>query len=687
MSIQENFGKYVFNKKNMKKKLPYPVYLRWKNAIRKEDVLDKDTADIIAHAMKEWAIEKGATHYSHWFFPLHGQTAKKHVSFLNRAEDGSPILRFSGKELVKGEPDASSFPSGGIRATFEARGYTYWDASSYAFVLDRVLYIPSVFVAYNGETLDMKGPLLRAHDMCSTNATRILNAISDTHTWRVRSYVGMEQEFFLVDRDMLKQRKDLALTGTTLLGGIPCKGQSLEDHYLGAIPNRVLAYLEDITERLRELGIFVTAAHNEVAPCQFEIAPLHEHCNVAVDNNHLIMEVLKKVAKDHNMICLLHEKPFKGVNGSGKHNNWSLVSNFGENCFEPGPNPSENLRFLLFVTAVIEAVDTYQNLFRYSASNPGNDYRLGAGEAPPSIISLTMGNTVDAVLRNIVHPEISCPTCTFDGKVNFFENIPYDDSDRNRTSPFAFTGNKFEFRMPGSSKAASEANIALNAAVGHVLGEYADRLEAVDKEGRDDEMRLIMKESLTKHERILFNGDGYHDSWVDEAKRRGLENITSHFEALHALLDDKVQELFISHDIYTKVEMEALYEIGLEEYIHIRTVEMRTFLSMIETQMIPAIVKEMTTWGQAVHFSNTKALKEHLYTLEEQFEQLVAGAKELREGMEAWEKESTEEQAKKISTIGYEKMKAIRALSDRLENQISEDNKPFPNYDDIFISI
>lgn len=687
MSLQDNFGKYVFNKKNMKQKLPYPVYLRWKNAIRQEDVLDQDTADIIAHAMKEWALEKGATHYSHWFFPLHGQTAKKHMAFLNRAEDGSPIVRFSGKELVKGEPDASSFPSGGIRATFEARGYTYWDASSYAFIVDKVLYIPSVFVAYSGETLDMKGPLLRAHDMCSTNATRILNRISKNHTWRVRSYVGMEQEFFLVDRDMLKQRKDLALTGMTLLGAKPCKGQSLEDHYLGAIPNRVLAYLEDIQQKLSELGIYVSASHNEVAPCQFEIAPMHEHCNVAVDNNHLIMEVLRKTAKEHHMICLLHEKPFKGVNGSGKHNNWSLVSNFGINCFDPGPEPAENLRFLLFVTAVIEAVDKYQELFRYSASNPGNDYRLGAGEAPPSIISLTMGNTVDAILRSIVHPEVTRPDTSFAGKVNYLESVPHDDSDRNRTSPFAFTGNKFEFRMPGSSKAASEANIALNAAVGHVLGQYADRLENVDDDSVEDEVKAIVKESLTAHERILFNGDGYDGSWAEEAKKRGLKQIQTHYEALQALNDESIQELFISHGIYSAVEMHALYDIGLEEFIHIRTVEMRTLLSMVETRVIPALIKEITAWGTAATVSHAQAVKERLSTLETLLDRLVAKNKALVEAMDTWEKLSTQEQAKSISTDGFKQMEEIRALADQFETCVSDENRPFPNYDEIFISI
>ncbi len=688
MHLQDHFGSMVFNKQRMKKKLPYPIYLRWKNAIRKEDVLDADTADIIAHAMKEWAIEHGATHYSHWFFPLHGQTAKKHESFIDRSDDGEAIVRFSGKELIKGEPDASSFPSGGLRATFEARGYTYWDASSYAFILDHVLYIPSVFVSYSGETLDMKGPLLRAHDMCSTNATRVLNAISDTHTWRVRSMVGMEQEFFLVDEDVYKKRRDLVLCGKTVLGAAPSKGQSLDDHYLGAIPARVLRYLDDINDRLWSLGVFVKTAHNEVAPCQFEIAPLHEHCNVAVDDNHMIMEVLRKSAGEHGLVCLLHEKPFKGVNGSGKHNNWSLVSNFGENCFSPGDDPAENPRFLLFVTAVIEAVDRYQNLFRYSASNPGNDYRLGAGEAPPSIISITMGNSVESVLRKIIDPEVSPSHADRAPHVEYLESVPYDDSDRNRTSPFAFTGNKFEFRMPGSSKAAAEVNIALNAAVGHVLGEYADKLEAADAKGRDAVLQGILKSALTAHQRILFDGDGYNDSWREEAKKRGLLDVKTHLEALVALKDENVIGLFTAHGIYTEKEIEALYEIAVEEYVRVRLLEMKTLIAMINKDVVSAVTAELTDLGKMLAVIDNASAKARAARISEGLDGLLGALADLEDFVgELDSAGSFVAKARRINDEGFEKASALRSASDALEPMCAAGNWTTPTYDDIFASL
>ena len=689
MNLQEHFGELVFDKKMMKKKLPYPVYLRWKNAIRKEDVLDEDTADIIAHAMKEWALDNGCTHYSHWFFPLHGETAKKHESLLSRNEDGDPIVRFSGKELIKGEPDASSFPSGGLRATFEARGYTYWDASSYAFIMDHVLYIPSVFVAYSGDTLDMKGPLLRAHDLCSKNATRVLNAIHNTHTWRVRSHVGMEQEFFLVDKTLAKQRKDLLLCGKTVLGAPAIRGQSLEDHYLGAMPERVLSYLDDVNERLWRLGVYVTTAHNEVAPCQFEIAPLHEHCNVAVDDNHMIMDVLRTTARAHGLVCLMHEKPFRGVNGSGKHNNWSLVSNFGENCFDPGEQPQTNLRFLLFVTAVIEAVDRWQNLFRYSASTPGNDERLGAAEAPPAVISVTMGNFIDRVLREMIDPVCaeSEPENT-QLSVSYLESVPYDDSDRNRTSPFAFTGNKFEFRMPGSSKAAAEVNIALNAAVGAVLGEYADRLEHEPAEDIEELIREMLTKSLTAHQRILFNGDGYGDAWRKEAERRGLLNAQTHLEALQALRDDNVRSLYTEYGIYTEKELEALYEIALEEFVHVRLVEIRTLLAMARREVVSSVTQELTALENALGERAAPRLKAHRDKISEGLERIFENLDALEEELEILQTlPSVEEQAFRINNETARAAEHLRGACDDVEPLISEDHWRIPTYDILFTSL
>ena len=520
----DDFGINLFSECVMKECLPHPIYKKWKTATRKEDALDRPTADAIAHAMKTWAMDKGATHFTHWFQPLTGSTAEKHDSFIEPGDHDQPISRFSGKSLIKGEGDASSFPSGGLRATFEARGYTYWDCTSPAFLRDNVLCIPTIFVSYNGETLDKKAPLLKSAEAISKQATRIVNLFKDKDIKHVNAMVGLEQEYFLIDKRMYLERKDLVHTGRTLFGSMPPKSMDIRGHYFGSIPSRVQAFMTEVDEELWKLGIYAKTEHNEVAPCQFEIAPLFIDANVAVDQNLIIMDVLKKKADKHGMACLLHEKPFQGVNGSGKHNNWSLVTDDGQNLLEPGDRPHENIRFLLFVCAIIEAVDTYPELLRMAASCYGNDYRLGADEAPPAVVSICMGDELEIILeklRNGEH-EIKPDVETQPYAIANLSYVPKDTSDRNRTSPFAFTGNKFEFRMVGSSRSASTTNIILNSIVADSLRSIADTLQQykyiddIRKKSLD-----ICRDILRKHSRILFSKDGYREEWFQQARMAG----------------------------------------------------------------------------------------------------------------------------------------------------------------------
>ncbi len=590
------FGSMLFDESLMKERLPYPIYKKWKETVAKEDSLDRNTADAIAHAMKRWAQENGATHFTHWFQPMTGSTAEKHDSFIEPGEDGKPLVRFSGKSLIKGEPDASSFPSGGLRATFEARGYTYWDCTSPAFIRDHVLCIPTVFVSYNGESLDKKAPLLKSIDAISTAATRIVNIFGDKEVRRVTPMVGLEQEYFLIDKRFFEQREDLVLTGRTLFGAMAAKGQELEDHYFGSIPSRVAAFMKEVDQELWKLGIYAKTEHNEVAPCQFEIAPIFSNANIAIDQNHLTMEILRKTADKHGFACLLHEKPFAGINGSGKHNNWSLVTDNNQNLFEPGDKPAENVRFLVFVCAFIKAVDTHAELLRMSSSGAGNDHRLGANEAPPAIISIYLGSYIENVLNSLMGAERTVedhPDSSF-APISGLAYIPKDNTDRNRTSPLAFTGNKFEFRMVGSSLSPSFANVVLNTITADALNEIADQLS--DLKYRQDirsKALEICTDILRQHQRILFSGDGYSEEWVEEARRRGLPNIPSFIESVSALTSPKTISLFTRNHIYTEKELLARSEIMSEQYVKITAIEAKVLIDMTKTEIIPLIVKEI----------------------------------------------------------------------------------------------
>ena len=605
----DDFGINLFSECVMKECLPHPIYKKWKTATRKEDALDRPTADAIAHAMKTWAMDKGATHFTHWFQPLTGSTAEKHDSFIEPGDHDQPISRFSGKSLIKGEGDASSFPSGGLRATFEARGYTYWDCTSPAFLRDNVLCIPTIFVSYNGETLDKKAPLLKSAEAISKQATRIVNLFKDKDIEHVNAMVGLEQEYFLIDKRMYLERKDLVHTGRTLFGSMPPKSMDIRGHYFGSIPSRVQAFMTEVDEELWKLGIYAKTEHNEVAPCQFEIAPLFIDANVAVDQNLIIMDVLKKKADKHGMACLLHEKPFQGVNGSGKHNNWSLVTDDGQNLLEPGDRPHENIRFLLFVCAIIEAVDTYPELLRMAASCYGNDYRLGADEAPPAVVSICMGDELEIILeklRNGEH-EIKPDVETQPYAIANLSYVPKDTSDRNRTSPFAFTGNKFEFRMVGSSRSASTTNIILNSIVADSLRSIADTLQQykyiddIRKKSLD-----ICRDILRKHSRILFSKDGYSEEWLQEAQERGLPNIKHYVDSIYSMLDDKAVEMFERNKVYDRLELEARVDILTEEYRKSVKAEVLTLLDISKKDILPALVREIKFYTDAQNSLGTE---------------------------------------------------------------------------------
>lgn len=689
----DDFGINLFSECVMKECLPHPIYKKWKTATRKEDALDRPTADAIAHAMKTWAMDKGATHFTHWFQPLTGSTAEKHDSFIEPGDHDQPISRFSGKSLIKGEGDASSFPSGGLRATFEARGYTYWDCTSPAFLRDNVLCIPTIFVSYNGETLDKKAPLLKSAEAISKQATRIVNLFKDKDIKHVNAMVGLEQEYFLIDKRMYLERKDLVHTGRTLFGSMPPKSMDIRGHYFGSIPSRVQAFMTEVDEELWKLGIYAKTEHNEVAPCQFEIAPLFIDANVAVDQNLIIMDVLKKKADKHGMACLLHEKPFQGVNGSGKHNNWSLVTDDGQNLLEPGDRPHENIRFLLFVCAIIEAVDTYPELLRMAASCYGNDYRLGADEAPPAVVSICMGDELEIILeklRNGEH-EIKPDVETQPYAIANLSYVPKDTSDRNRTSPFAFTGNKFEFRMVGSSRSASTTNIILNSIVADSLRSIADTLQQykyiddIRKKSLD-----ICRDILRKHSRILFSKDGYSEEWLQEAQERGLPNIKHYVDSIYSMLDNKAVEMFERNKVYDRLELEARVDILTEEYRKSVKAEVLTLLDISKKDILPALVREIKFYTDAQNSLGTensyyqrkiKHLCDLLATFDERYHDLKKHMIERQQYPDNMEK------AQYLNQVIVPKMEELRAVIDAIEEAVSSDNYPFPTYDDMFISM
>ena len=590
-SIPDYFGCMVFDDKAMRARLPRETYKAMIKTIQDGKRLDIAIANVVANAMKDWAVENGATHYTHWFQPMTGITAEKHDSFLSSCNDGTVIMEFSGKELVKGESDASSFPSGGLRATFEARGYTAWDPTSYAFIKEGVLCIPTVFCSYGGEALDMKTPLLRSMEAIGKQAKRILKLFGQDDITSVKTTVGAEQEYFLVDGEMYNKRKDLIFTGRTLFGAKAPKSQELDDHYFGSIKSRVAAYMKDLDEELWQLGILAKTEHNEAAPAQHELAPLFTTTNNAVDQNQLTMEIMQKVAKKHNMICLLHEKPFAGVNGSGKHNNWSISTNKGTNLLEPGETPYDNAQFLLFLCAVIKAVDNYQDLLRASVASAGNDHRLGAGEAPPAVISMFLGDELNEILESIENDSAYEANEKVQMKVgvHVLPRFPKDTTDRNRTSPFAFTGNKFEFRMLGSSRSISSANIVLNTAVAESLKSYADRLENVDN--FEDALHSLIKKTIKDHKRIIFNGNGYDDEWIKEAESRGLFNLRTTPDAIPCLLSEKNIKLFEDHKVFTRAELESRHEIYFESYCKTVNIEALTMIDMVNKDILPAISK------------------------------------------------------------------------------------------------
>ena len=588
-SVPDYFGCMVFDDKAMKSRLPKETYKAMKKTIQDGKRLDLAVANVVANAMKDWAVENGATHYTHWFQPMTGITAEKHDSFISPCNDGTVIMEFSGKELVKGESDASSFPSGGLRATFEARGYTAWDPTSYAFIKEGVLCIPTAFCSYGGEALDMKTPLLRSMEAISKQAVRILKLFGQSDVTSVKTTVGAEQEYFLVDKEMYNKRKDLIFTGRTLFGTNPPKGQELDDHYFGSIKPRVAAFMKDLNVELWKLGVLAKTEHNEAAPAQHELAPVFSTTNLATDHNQLTMEIMQKVAKKHDMICLLHEKPFAGVNGSGKHNNWSISTKDGVNLLEPGETPYDNAQFLLFLCAVIKAVDNYQDLLRISVASAGNDHRLGAAEAPPAVVSMFLGDELNEILESIENDTAYEANEKVQMKVgvHVLPRFPKDTTDRNRTSPFAFTGNKFEFRMLGSASSIASSNIVLNTAVAESLKSYADRLEGV--ENFEDALHSLIQKTIKDHKRIIFNGNGYDDEWIKEAEARGLSNHKTTPDALKHMTDEKNVKLFEEHKVFTKAELEARQEIYLENYCKTLNIEALTMIDMVKKEILPAI--------------------------------------------------------------------------------------------------
>ena len=699
INVAEIFGEDVFNDTVMQERLPKKVYKDLKKTIEEGKELDLATADVIAHEMKEWAIEKGATHYTHWFQPLTGVTAEKHDSFISAPlPSGKVLMSFSGKELIKGEPDASSFPSGGLRATFEARGYTAWDCTSPAFVrhdaAGATLCIPTAFCSYKGEALDQKTPLLRSMQVINEQSLRLLRLFGNTTSKKVVPSVGAEQEYFLVDAEKFMQRKDLIYTGRTLFGAMPPKGQELDDHYFGTIRQRIAGFMKNVNEELWKVGVSSKTQHNEVAPAQHELAPIYEEANVALDHNHLVMQTLKRVACQHGMKCLLHEKPFAGVNGSGKHDNWSLTTDDGKNLLEPGKTPHENIQFLLVLTCILKAVDTHADLLRESAADPGNDHRLGANEAPPAIISVFLGEQLEDVLEQLISTGEATHSLK-GGKlqtgVDTLPDLAKDATDRNRTSPFAFTGNKFEFRMVGSRDSISGPNVVLNTIVAEAFSEACDVLEKADN--FDEAVHDLIKQYATEHQRVVFNGNGYSDAWVEEAEKRGLPNIRSMVEAIPALTTEKAVSMFEKFKVFTKAELESRAEIKFESYAKAINIEARTMIDMASKQIIPAIIKytkDLADTVVAVKEAGADAsVQAELLT---EVSGLLAETKKALEALkvvtdQAAAMEEGEDQARFYHFDVVPAMEALRTPVDTLEMIVDKEAWPMPSYGDLIFEV
>lgn len=691
------YGSLVFNDKVMRKKLPKDMYKALRKTIENGTHLELDVANSVAVAMKEWAVENGATHFTHWFQPMTGFTAEKHDSFITPSGDGEVIMDFSGRELVKGEPDASSFPSGGLRATFEARGYTAWDPTSPAFIKDGTLYIPTAFCSYGGEALDKKTPLLRSMEALSKEATKMLHLLGNTAVTGVNTTIGPEQEYFLVEKDLYKKRKDLVFCGRTLFGAPAPKGQEMEDHYFGTLKPRVSAYMHDLDEELWKLGIPAKTKHNEVAPAQHELAPIFDTANVAVDHNQLTMEMMKKVADKHGLVCLLHEKPFEGINGSGKHNNWSISTNTGENLLNPGKTPAQNIQFLVFLMAVIKAVDEYADLMRISAASAGNDHRLGGNEAPPAIVSIFLGDELTAILESIENDTYfgQQEKVQLDIGAHVLPHFFKDNTDRNRTSPFAFTGNKFEFRMLGSSASVATPNIVLNTAVAEALAQFYTELDDTAPENMEHAVHELIKRAIRKHKKVIFNGNGYTDEWVAEAEKRGLYNLVSTPDCLPQFIVDKNVELFTKHHIFTKEEIFSRYEILLENYVKTIGIESRTMQEMITKDVLPAIsayaakVSANAASRKAFMPAVSTASEEALVTkLSSAYTTLTDGVAELKvlteqaAALEDMQAAADETHAKVLS-----KMDALCETVSEIEAFIPDSILPYPTYDQLLFSL
>ena len=696
-NIPELYGSLVFNDKVMRSKLPKDMYKALKKTIESGTHLELDVANSVAVAMKEWATENGATHYTHWFQPMTNVTAEKHDSFISPTGDGQVIMDFSGKELVKGEPDASSFPSGGLRATFEARGYTAWDPTSPAFIKDGTLYIPTAFCSYSGEALDKKTPLLRSMQTLDKEATNLLHIIGNKDVKHVNTTVGPEQEYFLVDKELYKQRKDLVFCGRTLIGAPAPKGQEMEDHYFGALKPRVAAYMHDLDVELWKLGIPAKTKHNEVAPAQHELAPVFDTTNVAVDHNQLTMEVMKKVADKHGLVCLLHEKPFEGINGSGKHNNWSMITDTGVNILDTGKTPAENTQFLIFLTAVIKAVDEYADVLRISVASAGNDHRLGANEAPPAVVSVFLGDELTEVLKSIENDEYFAGSraVQMDIGAKVLPHFVKDNTDRNRTSPFAFTGNKFEFRMLGSEASVANPNIILNTAVAECVHQFAEQLKDVPEDKMEDAIHELIKKTIIDHKRVIFNGNGYTDEWIEEATKRGLFNLKSTPDALPQWIADKNIELFTKYHIFTKEEIESRYEIWLESYSKILNIESNTMVEMVQKDFLPSVfayidkvaataVAKKSVVSDVSTASEGKLIKE----LSQLADEISTGLETLKaDTAKALATEDPLANAKAYQTVVLSDMDELRKSVDAAETLIPDALLPYPTYDKLLFSV
>ena len=698
-SIPELYGSLVFNDKIMREKLPKDMYKALKKTIENGTHLELDVANSVAVAMKEWALEHGATHYTHWFQPMTNFTAEKHDSFISPTVDGQVIMDFSGKELVKGEPDASSFPSGGLRATFEARGYTAWDPTSPAFIKDRTLYIPTAFCSYSGEALDKKTPLLRSMDTLNKEAVKILRLLGNTEVKHINTTVGPEQEYFLVDKDLYNKRKDLIFCGRTLIGAPAPKGQEMEDHYFGTLKPRVSAYMHDLDEELWKLGIPAKTKHNEVAPAQHELAPVFDTTNVAVDHNQQTMEIMKKVAAKHNMVCLLHEKPFEGINGSGKHNNWSMSTDTGVNLLDPGKTPAENTQFLVFLVAVIKAVDDYADLLRISVASAGNDHRLGANEAPPAVVSIFLGDELTEVLKAIENDEFFAghSAVQMDIGAKVLPHFVKDNTDRNRTSPFAFTGNKFEFRMLGSSSSVANPNIILNTAVAESLRQFYEKLKDVPADEMESAVHELLKQTIIDHKRVIFNGNGYTDEWLEEAKKRGLYNLVSTPDALPHFIDEKNEKLLTSHHIFTDAELHSRYEIKMENYVKTLHIEANTLVEIIQKDLLPSITTYMEKLAQTASLKKSvvpgisvSAEASLLSRLTELAETMTKDLETLKADTAMAEYEVDKDllkSAKLYQSVVLTDMEKVRVSADAAEALIPDSILPYPTYGKLLFSI